>query len=286
MIIINIIGGLGNQMFMYAYAKALEQRGYEVKMDISGFETYRLHDGYGLDKYNISLPVATKKEVARYYKRDFLAKVLRKLGKRDKNVLIDDNLAFNKKWLEIEDDRYIIGYFQSERYFIDIRDLLLKEFAIRDNLSSYTADMKQKIGISKNSCSIHIRRGDYLVGNNINIHGLIGLEYYINSIEFLKQKRDDICFFVFSDDMEWTKENLGLQNAIFVDSNSKRPPHEDIYLMSICQDNIIANSSFSWWGAWLNQNSNKVVVAPSRWFADHSKNENSRHIICENWIRL
>lgn len=286
MLIVNITGGLGNQMFLYAYAKALEQKGYKTKLDISGFETYKLHGGYMLDKYNISLSVASKNEISRYYKRDLLSKLLRKLGKKDKKVLIDDNFVFDKKWLEIEDDRYIIGYFQSEKYIKDIRDTLLQEFSIKEEISSFTKEIEKEILSIQNSCSLHIRRGDYLLQQNINIHGFIGLEYYKKAIEMITQKHKDMQFFVFSDDIEWSKENLRIENVTYIDSKEKRIPHEDIYLMSLCKHNIIANSSFSWWGAWLNQNKDKIVIAPKRWFADEKLEKHSIDIVCDGWVKI
>ncbi|NLO18087.1 MAG: alpha-1,2-fucosyltransferase [Arcobacter butzleri] len=286
MLIVNITGGLGNQMFLYAYAKALEQKGYKTKLDISGFETYKLHGGYMLDKYNISLSVASKNEISRYYKRDLLSKLLRKLGKKDKKVLIDDNFVFDKKWLEIEDDRYIIGYFQSEKYIKDIRDTLLQEFSIKEEISSFAKEIEKEILSIQNSCSLHIRRGDYLLQQNINIHGFIGLEYYKKAIEMITQKHKDMQFFVFSDDIEWSKENLRIENVTYIDSKEKRIPHEDIYLMSLCKHNIIANSSFSWWGAWLNQNKDKIVIAPARWFADEKLEKHSIDIVCDGWVKI
>ncbi|MDY0365404.1 MAG: alpha-1,2-fucosyltransferase [Arcobacteraceae bacterium] len=286
MLIVNITGGLGNQMFLYAYAKALEQKGYKTKLDISGFETYKLHGGYMLDKYNISLSVANKNEISRYYKRDLLSKLLRKLGKKNKKVLIDDSFVFDKKWLEIEDDRYIIGYFQSEKYIKEIRDTLLQEFSIKEGISSFTKEIEKEILSIQNSCSLHIRRGDYLLQQNINIHGFTGLEYYKKAIEMITQNHKDMQFFIFSDDIEWSKENLNIENVTYIDSKEKRIPHEDIYLMSLCRHNIIANSSFSWWGAWLNQNKDKIVIAPKRWFADEKLEKQSIDIVCDGWIKL
>lgn len=286
MLIVNITGGLGNQMFLYAYAKALEQKGYKTKLDISGFETYKLHGGYMLDKYNISLSVASKNEISRYYKRDLLSKLLRRLGKKDKKVLIDDSFVFNKKWLEIEDDRHIIGYFQSEKYIKEIRDTLLQEFSIKEGISSFTKEIEKEILSIQNSCSLHIRRGDYLLQQNINIHGFTGLEYYKKAIEMITQNHKDMQFFIFSDDIEWSKENLNIENVTYIDSKEKRIPHEDIYLMSLCKHNIIANSSFSWWGAWLNQNKDKIVIAPKRWFADEKLEKQSIDIVCDGWIKL
>ena len=127
---------------------------------------------------------------------------------------------------------------------------------------------------------MHIRRGDYVSNSKSNsIHGTCSLEYYREAVKIINEKYKNSIFFVFSDDISWKKENLLIQNAVYIDN--KTIPHEDIYLMSLCKYNITANSSFSWWGAWLNQNKNKVVIAPKKWFL---KKENE--IASKNWITI
>ena len=286
MIITRIIGGLGNQMFQYAYAKALEQKGHEVKIDISAFETYKLHGGYQLDKYNIDLDSSIKDENDKFYKNTFFYKVLRRFGMDFSRRIKEKSLLFDKKLLEIDDNSYLDGYFQCEKYFKDIREIILKQFTINQDISNYTKEIKNKIQNSQNSCSLHIRRGDFVNSTNINIHGACDIEYYKKAMKYLEEKVVNINYFIFSDDIEWVKENLAIQNAIYIDSKEKRIPHEDIYLMSLCKNNIIANSSFSWWGAWLNQNEKKMVIAPKRWFADDKLESQSKDIVCESWVRI
>jgi len=286
MIIVKIIGGLGNQMFQYAYAKSLEQKGHEVKIDISAFETYKLHGGYQLDKYNIDLNSSTKDENGKFYKNTFFYKVLRRFGMDFSRRIKEKSLLFDKKLLEIDDNSYLDGYFQCEKYFKDIREIILKQFTINQDISNYTKEIKNKIQNFQNSCSLHIRRGDFVNSTNINIHGACDIEYYKKAMKYLEEKVENINYFIFSDDIEWVKENLAIQNAIYIDSKEKRIPHEDIYLMSLCKNNIIANSSFSWWGAWLNQNEKKMVIAPKRWFADDKLESQSKDIVCESWIRI
>ena len=286
MIITRIIGGLGNQMLQYAYAKALEQKGHEVKIDISAFETYKLHGGYQLDKYNIDLDSSIKDENDKFYKNTFFYKVLRRFGMDFSRRIKEKSLLFDKKLLEIDDNSYLDGYFQCEKYFKDIREIILKQFTINQDISNYTKEIKNKIQNSQNSCSLHIRRGDFVNSTNINIHGACDIEYYKKAIKYLEEKVEYINYFIFSDDIEWVKENLAIQNAIYIDSKEKRIPHEDIYLMSLCKNNIIANSSFSWWGAWLNQNEKKIVIAPKRWFADDKLESQSKDIVCESWVSV
>jgi len=286
MIIIKIVGGLGNQMFQYAYAKSLKQKGYEVKMDISPFDTYKLHGGYQLDKYNISLQSSSVEENNKYYSNSIFTKVLRKVGIETSKAISEKSLLFDKDFLNTEDNNYVEGYFQSEKYFKNIRNILLKEFTIKQELSNYTKKIQKNIEEAQNSCSIHIRRGDFIHEQNTNIHGACSLDYYKKAINYIDENITNTKYFIFSDDIKWCKENLETKNAIFVDSKEKRIAHEDMYLMSLCNHNIIANSSFSWWGAWLNKHQDKTVIAPARWFADEKMQEQSQDIVCQNWVRI
>lgn len=286
MVIVKIVGGLGNQMFQYAYAKALQQKGYEVKIDISAFETYKLHGGYQLDKYNIDLDSSTKDENNKFYKNTFCFKVLKKIGIDLSKLIKEKSLLFDKKLLEIQDNNYLDGYFQCENYFKNIREIILKQFTINKEISNYSKDIENKIKNSQNSCSLHIRRGDFINNINISIHGTCDLKYYKDAMKYLEEKVGSMDYFIFSDDIEWVKENLAIQNAIYIDSQENRIPHEDIYLMNLCTYNIIANSSFSWWGAWLNQNEKKIVLAPKKWFADDKLEEQSKEIVCGSWVRI
>ncbi|WP_339658672.1 alpha-1,2-fucosyltransferase [uncultured Polaribacter sp.] len=267
MIIVRILGGLGNQMFQYAYAKALEQNGYDVKIDISKFKKYKLHGGYHLDKFNIDLSTPS-------FISTFLSVSKIKKNVKEKNLLFDENL------LKLTGNEFIKGYFQTEKYFTGIRAILLDQFTLIQSISKETNTVAKNILSSKNSCSLHIRRGDYVSDKKANsVHGTCDLNYYKNAIQLINDTHQNITFFVFSDDISWTKENLHIENAIYVDN--KTIPHEDMYLMSLCKHNITANSSFSWWGAWLNKNDNKTVIAPKNWFVN-KENE----VACDNWIKL
>jgi hypothetical protein len=285
MIIVKIIGGLGNQMFQYAYAKALQQKGYEVKIDISAFETYKLHGGYQLDKYNIDLQESTKEETYKFFKNTFFSKILRRFGIDFSRRIREKSLFFDEQLLNVEDNCYLDGYFQCEKYFKDIREIILKQFKIKSQISSYTKEIEKQIKESQNSCSLHVRRGDFVNKKNIHIHGACDIEYYKKAIKYLEEEIGKTNYFIFSDDMKWVKENLVLENAIYIDSKEKRLPHEDIFLMSLCCNNIVANSSFSSWGALLNQNKEQIVIAPKRWFNDEKMQKQSRDIACERWIK-
>lgn len=132
--------------------------------------------------------------------------------------------------------------------------------------------------------SVHIRRGDYLQGNNLNYHGICGMDYYQNAIEYLQKKEKNLTFVFFSDDIERVKENFAMGSAYFVDRNVGKDAWQDMQLMSLCKHNIIANSSFSWRGAWLNANPEKIVIAPKHWFANPELTD--QDIVPESWIRL
>ncbi|MEE9408522.1 MAG: alpha-1,2-fucosyltransferase [Polaribacter sp.] len=267
MIVVRILGGLGNQMFQYAYAKALEHEGFNVKLDLSKFKKYKLHGGYQLDKYTINIQYA-----------DALSSTLGKLG--IKKSVKEKSLLFDKNLLSLKGNEYIKGYFQTEKYFSEIREILLKDFTIKKEIAESTKSFATNISSFKNTCSLHIRRGDYISDEKANsVHGTCSLEYYKKAIEIILKKDKNTHFFVFSDDINWAKENLKIENAMYIDH--KTIPHEDMYLMSLCKHNITANSSFSWWGAWLNTNKNKTVIAPKQWFVD-KENE----IACSNWIKI
>lgn len=267
MVIVRIVGGLGNQMFQYAYAKALQKRGYKVKIDISKFKKYKLHGGYQLDKFNIDLETSTSLS-------NFLTRVGFRRSTKEKNLLFDESLQ------NLPKSEYVKGYFQTEKYFLDIKSTIYKQFTLKQPLAKTTNKYKKEIESITNSCSIHIRRGDFISNKKANkVHGTCDLDYYNRAVDFLQSQYKNIHFFIFSDDISWTKEHLKVENKTFVEHNTI--PHEDMYLMSLCRFNITANSSFSWWGAWLNQNKNKVVIAPKKWFV-----EKENEVASNNWIKL
>jgi hypothetical protein len=273
-------------MFQYAYSKALQKKGFDVRLDIRPFKKYKLHGGYQLDQYKIDIQNATDYEINKFKVYGLFPKIKKKLGFINKNTLNEDFGYFNQNLLNPEKDKYIVGYFQSEKYFSNVRETLLDNFIIKKEKSDYFNMIKKKIESSKISCSIHVRRGDFINKKNIDIHGACSLDYYLKSIEIMKSKYQNISFFIFSDDMPWTKKNLNIKNAIYVENELNRIPHEDIYLMTLCNHNIIANSSFSWWGAWLNKNINKLIIAPKIWFADYDLQKRTKDLICKDWTRL
>ncbi len=258
MIIMQVMGGLGNQIFQWAYGKCLSKI-YDVPfyLDASFYDrecgaTLR---SFSLNKFpNISYDLI-----------EYPSKTPQDI------IIIYDNFHYNKIDYDPSHNYYLGGYWQSEKYFIDI------ENTIRDNLEP-TESIKDKLLSAypvSNSVSIHIRRTDYLALSTI--HPVQSISYYEEALSLVKYKN----ILVFSDDIDWCKQNLKFQNMIFVENNDNI---EDMWLMSLCEHNIIANSSFSWWGAWLNKNKNKTVIAPSKWFGEGYFCDID--IVPNNWIKL
>ena len=280
-----MVGGVGNQLFCYAYAKSLQQKGYDVKIDISTFKFNKI-DSYEFDKYNIDIPISTQEENERLFNNSLLSKILKRFGIDISNKVREKSLLFDESLLRINDNSYVDGYFQNEKYFYDIRDIILEQISINRPLSNFTKIIQKKINSLNNTCSIHVRRGDMANDINVKIHGVCSVEYYNNAIEYLKNKLGEVNYFIFSDDFEWCRSNLKIDNAIFVESDEHRIAHEDIYLMSLCDHNIIANSTFSWWGAWLNDNVSQISIAPMEWFKDKKYQKQSQDIVPNGWIKI
>jgi hypothetical protein len=271
MVISRLIGGLGNQMFQYAAGKSLSvANGYELKLDISAYKNYTLHNGFELDLFKISAGIASDDEVSglvnvrsRIFR--FLSK---KLGLKNKSHFLEKSFSYDPDFFNIKHSVYIDGYWQSYQYFESIESELRVELTPIKKLSGLNLDVSQQIS-RVNAVSLHIRRGDYVSNQTTNkVHGFLGIDYYENAIKTIFSRVPDPYFFVFSDDIAWARENLPLTNNVtFIEHNRAENSYEDMRLMSLCKHHIIANSSFSWWGAWLGQNPNKIVLYPLKWFA-------------------
>lgn len=291
MVISNILGGLGNQMFQYAVGRSISLRNRQkLKLDISSFKEYKLRK-YSLACYNIQAEIASEKEILRYKEGSFylINKVVQKIVKRklwdNSYYLKEKYYHFDPSVLNLKGNVYLFGYWQSEKYFLDIKEIILDDFVLKKPISFLTKDYLNKI---LNTCatSIHIRRGDY-VNNPITnkYHGTCSINYYKKAINIILENNPETVFYIFSDDLQWAKDNFDfIQNTVYVELNDPTLDYEEMYLISQCKNNIIANSSFSWWGAWLNRNPDKIVIAPKTWFKDDSININD--LIPTNWIQL
>lgn len=292
MIIVKIIGGLGNQIFQYAFGRYLaEIHGTELKLDITGFEQYKLH-AYSLGQFNIVENFATKEDIARLQK--YRKKPSRKWFLY--NTFIADNrryvqegsFQFIPALLETGGDAYLEGFFQTEKYFKGIEEIIRKEITVKTPLSGKDKEMADAMA-QTTSVMMHIRRGDYVTDQASNhLHGTCGVEYYKKAVSIIAGKVENPHLFVFSDDHEWVKENIKLgYPTTYVDHNGADKNYEDLRLMSLCRHHVIANSSFSWWGAWLSSHPGKIVVGPKRWFQNPGKKaEVFDDVLPEGWIRL
>ncbi|MHB8206956.1 alpha-1,2-fucosyltransferase [Mucilaginibacter sp.] len=289
MIIVRLQGGLGNQLFQYAFGKKLAiQNHCELKIDTSFYRGQNLRS-YLLYHFSIKENFATINECNELRERHFskLNRLLRKYLKTKLNLIEEKSLLFDPQYLKIKNYTYLSGYWQSEEYFKDISAEIRAEFNVKTPTTIANQILLDQI-VSCNAVSLHIRRGDFVIDNAVSeIHGTCGLEYYTDAAKLLASQITDPIFYVFSDDIPWAKKHLKLsQMAIFVDINDGFTAFEDIRLMQHCRHNIIANSTFSWWGAWLNPNPDKIVVAPKIWFADPAMNLQSASIVPDKWIRL
>ena len=280
MIIIKIKGGLGNQLFQYAVGRALAlHHRLPLKLDLTIFKTYKLHR-YLLDQFAIQAEIATEDEIIKLKGRNnVLFSALRKAGLvKRKSYLKEKRSSYFDASVFKNDDVYLDGYWQNELYFSDIREELLRDLISISSMSDLGVVYME--GIKKsNSVSLHVRRGNYLNLKNFNV---LDIDYYMKAVEYIRKNVEKPTFYIFSDDLEWCKNSLGfLDNCIFVDST--KTEIDDLKLMSFCKHNIIANSSFSWWGAWLNQNFKKTVIAPKGWLLN---DPGSSKVILSDWVKM
>jgi len=289
MIIVKLIGGLGNQLFQYALGRHLAYiLQTELKLDIACFETYKLRT-YSLKNFNIQENFATLEEIRRFkpISRKPIDRLIFKIkqGFNRYSVIKEPYFHFYTEVLKAKDNTYLEGYWQSEKYFKDIEQIIHQEFTVKNELQGKNKEIAQHI-LDTNSISIHIRRGDYVTNPLTNkIHGTCTLEYYHQAVMLIVEKVKSPHFFLFSDDPEWVQRNIVLEYpTTHVDHNKADKDYEDLRLMSLCKHNIIANSVFSWWGAWLNKNPDKIVIAPKRWFNENSYN--TKDLLPEPWIKI
>lgn len=297
MIIVRLVGGLGNQMFQYAMGKSLALRKKtEFKLDKSWLEkafkigtprNYRLH------YFNIRENFATTKEIQKIKNQQggFFVRIISRLSGSDiphyRQTVINEqqDFVFDPNVYKINRDVYLQGYWNNEKYFKDDEKLIREEFEIKIPPSKENLELLGKIK-NCNSVSIHIRRGDYVKDKKTNKHhGTCSLDYYKKAINLVSDRITNPVFFAFSDDIPWVKKNLKSKYPIFyMDNNDDEHSYEDLRLMSACKHNIIANSSFSWWGAWLNPNPDKIVIAPKKWLND--SNVDTSDVTPKSWLRI
>lgn len=291
MIYVRIRGGLGNQLFQYAAARsyALDIND-NLCLDLSGI-TNEGHNVLALDQFNINASSVNNCNIWQKKISKLFSSLSYRIGKKINYNLsykfdvlfsfvlnlfgvytIDNGYMKFKK--SITKNKYINGYLQSDRYFDKNKETLIKELTLKNGLSKENellADQMKK----NNSVCIHIRRGDFVdIGGIVCTH-----QYYIEAVKYLKEKLKDVEFYVFSNDINWVKENIKFPtNVNYIDKMNSS--YEEIVLMSSCNNFIISNSTFSWWGQYLSSNDDKIVIAPDKWFVDGQRED----IYQQNWL--
>lgn len=285
-LIVKFNGGLGNQMFQWAFARALEEKtGVKTLFDMSFFEK-KYARPYELDVFNVPdkfvTNVLTKLHLVAIWK---LRKKLHGKSFFGLNFYCEPHFQYDEKLFNLKPSAYIEGFFQSEKYFAQIEDKLRADFQFKTLPDEQNQKVIEKIN-STNSISLHIRRGDYVQKKRYqNLYATCSLDYYKRGVELIAKTVENPTLFIFSDDIQWVKENLNLPyESVYVSHNIGEKSYEDLRLMSLCKHNVIANSSFSWWGAWLNNKQNKIVIAPQKWFNDD--NIVQTDVIPQSWVRL
>jgi hypothetical protein len=293
MIIIKMQGGLGNQMFQYAFAQILAQKNNtNVVLDGSFFERVEKNPGFTprtfeLANFNNSYIWGSSSDFVFFHKISIINKFKKKTGLNYPKIYEELLFGFQADALSIKSPVYLKGYFQSYKYLIGYEDFVRQLFSFPiDGLDDFNNELLSTIK-SLDTIAIHIRRGDY-VNDTVTAahHGRCSLDYYQEAIKLLVSKNEEFTFVFFSDDSDWVKRQFKdlAYSKIFVEHNKNEDSWKDMCLMSFCNHNIIANSSFSWWAAWLNQHSDKIVIAPKKWFVDAEINTND--LIPSEWIRL
>ncbi len=294
MIIVRLVGGLGNQLFQYATGFALAQKNRdELKLDLSSFEfqrgnrdTIRTPD---ILQFSLSAPVASQQEVeALKNPLGVISRSARFLRQRIFKRYYSD---WHPEILLLKGDVYVDGYFQCEHYFSEWLNPLLREFCLRPSPAAEVETLGRRIDLLRNTVSLHVRRGDYVSDARISaLHNICTVDYFQRALSEIRGRLGECNLVVFSDDVDWVRENLALQeNALYVSgaqtsAGKTLSAAQELVLMSRCRHHIISNSTFSWWGAYLNRHTDKIVVAPSLW--NRSKIDSHKNILPQSWVRL
>lgn len=279
---VRLLGGLGNQMFQYAAGRTLAQRhGAKLLLDPSyiGFEAHRR---YALDALCVDVKVSRRRRVPNWiFERERLDHALVRLrfGAR---IERERTHAYDEHFDRAPANSYLLGYRQVERYFEPVADRLREEFRPR-SMGAAANDAAERIAGTRGSVAVHVRRGDYVSNLTTNdLFGVLDEDYYARAAALITARTGADRFFVFSDDIDWCRENLRLAGeTAFVSGGTAA--HEDLHLMRLCEHKIIANSSFSWWAAWLGESAASVIVAPRVWFANFAGDTSQQ--VPARWLR-
>jgi hypothetical protein len=289
MIVTQLLGGLGNQLFQYAAGRALAERhGTALKLDTGRIGKHRLR-GYALRPFAIKAQELTATESLRlgvgHEPRTRLGRLLQRFRRPSIPVVVERGFPFDPSVLESPAHCYLQGYWQSPKYFVSIEEQIRSELHVQDPPAGLNLELGRRIAEGL-AVSVHVRRGDYASSPSTNLyHGTCNPEYYFAAEAHLRSRLGELALYVFSDDPDWAQANLRFQSAtVLVRHNGPERDYEDLRLMSLCKHHIIANSTFSWWGAWLCGNPGKIVIAPQNWFREPALS--TRDLIPDSWIRM
>lgn len=287
MIVIKIFGGLGNQMFQYAFSFGFHLQGKRVKYDLSAFVTSSFHNGLELENVfpAIKLQRANKRDMFYYVESYFDEHRQKQFRLKPSRYSFNETNGYEFTLIEDLynfDDIYLTGYWQHAGYFEHCSEELMNAFSFKtievcDDHVNYLLASKIR---HSNSVGVHVRRGDYLQSP---MHRVLSMDYYDAAIEYIRSKVVNPLFFVFSDDQMFARDHFNGKDFVIVDNNKGISSYRDLQLMRMCKYKIIANSTFSWWAAWLNKNANKIVVTPEKWFTN---GKNVSGLLLSEWIKM
>lgn len=289
MFIFQLMGGIGNQMFQYAAARALSvKRGMPFKVHFE--DPYKdVVRTYNLDIFQLKIEHANIKELKAIRPSTGLKRKVHQLFRfHEKKHFIAERqyFVYDPSLFSAPANSYLYGFWQTPKYFLDIEAIIREDFKFKDPAIGANKVLLNRIVHDANAVSLHIRRGDYVhVEKTSKLHGICSMEYYQAAAAYIAERITNPVFYIFSDDMNWVKSEFSIPYpVIFADINDDATNFEDLRLMSHCKHHIIANSSFSWWGAWLNNNATKIVIAPKKWANVDGLDTND--LIPDRWIRI
>ncbi len=295
MIITKISGGLGNQMFQYAFGRQISKlNNSELKLDLRFFDNPDEVREFQLDIFNIEYTQINSDDAksleaqGREYEvggLNLISKIRGLVNPGSYKIIRQKSRKFNPEYLKLNGNLILDGYWVSEKFFTNIREEIQEIYQVKTHISDANKRTLEKIQNSESVC-VHIRRGDYVLDERTNKHhGTCSQDYYRKGAKFYKEKLNNPIFFIFSDDIDWCKKNIDLgTEMVFIKNNSIENGYEDLRLMYNCKHFIIANSTFSWWGAWLSRYNEKNVIAPKHWFAKEGLYD--KDIVPEDWLRI
>lgn len=285
MIIVNLKGGLGNQMFQYATGRALAIKNKDIlKIDDSSLsfakEIGYIHRAFSLQYFNIGAGVVDQKDVIKIkYPKGLISKIISKINTK---ILKKYFVNYDKTVMEQTGDIFLDGYYQSEKYFKDYEKEIRESLTLKEGLKGELKSYLEKIKNDPYSVSVHVRRGDYV--KHPEFGGICSINYYKDAEELILKSIPEANFYIFSDDVNWVRKNIFFGRHVNFLHKHYSKDFEELVMMSYCKHNIISNSSFGWWGAWLNTNKDKIIIAPKEW-AKKGK-ERFKDIVPESWIRI